>query len=255
MVICKPGIGPHWTPNLLTPWSWTFQSSECEKQILLFINVQSVVIYYSSPNRPRHCFKNTYRHPQWATPQVLFTEGFDAIKCTCLWRQPEVVVRKPIPIMAAVCDYGLYAPQLMRCHLHIIIVVCQRNDAFDLWCSRRLLRISWIAMRSTQPILKKINPEYPLEGLMLKLKLQYFGHLMQRADSLEKTLMIGKTEGRRRRGQQRMRWLDGFINSIDVRWANSRREWRTGRPGVLQSMGLQRVWHNWATTERNRWLI
>ena len=72
-------------------------------------------------------------------------------------------------------------------------------------------------MRSTQPILKKINPEYPLEGLMLKLKLQYFGHLMQRADSLEKTLMIGKTEGRRRRGQQRMRWLDGFINSIDVR--------------------------------------
>ena len=90
----------------------------------------------------------------------------------------------------------------------------QRIDAFKLWCSRRLLRISWIAMRSTQPILKEINPECPLEGLMLKLKLQCFGHLMQRADSLGKTLMMGKTEGRRRRRQQRMRWLDGFINSI-----------------------------------------
>ena len=201
MVIYKPGIGPHWTPNLLTSWSWTFQSSEREKQILLFINVQSVVIYYSSPNRPRHCLKNTYHHPQWATPRVLFTGGFDAIKCTCLWRQPEVVARKPIPIMAAVCDYGLYAPQLMQCHLHIIIVVCQRNDAFDLWCSRRLLRISWTARRSNQSILKEINPKYSLEGLMLKLKFQYFGHLMRRTDSLKKTLMLRKIEGRMRRRQ------------------------------------------------------
>lgn len=71
-VIYKPAIGPHWTPNLLTPWSWTFQSSECEKQILLFINAQSMAIYYSSPNRLRHCLKNTHRHPQWATPRVLF---------------------------------------------------------------------------------------------------------------------------------------------------------------------------------------
>ena len=84
-------------------------------------------------------------------------------------------------------------------------VECQRIDAFKLWCWRRLLRVPWTARRSNQTILKEISPEYSLEGLMLKLKLQYFGHLMQRADSLEKTLMLGKTEGRKRRGQQRMR--------------------------------------------------
>ena len=84
----------------------------------------------------------------------------------------------------------------------------RRMDAFELWCWRRLLRVPWTARRSNQAILKEINPEYSLEGLMLKLKLQYFGHLMQRSDSLEKTLMLGKAESRRRRGQQRMRWLD-----------------------------------------------
>ena len=88
--------------------------------------------------------------------------------------------------------------------------------AFELWCWRRLLRVPWIARRSNQSILKEINPEYPLEGLMLKLKLQYFGHLMQRTDSFEKTLMLGKMEGGRRRGQQRMRWLDGITDSKDM---------------------------------------
>ena len=92
----------------------------------------------------------------------------------------------------------------------------QRIDAFELWCWRRLLRIPRTARRSNQSILKEINPEYSLEGLMLKLKLQYFGHLMRRTDSLEKTLMLGKIEGRRRRGQQRMRWLDGITDSIDL---------------------------------------
>ena len=92
----------------------------------------------------------------------------------------------------------------------------QRIDAFELWCWRRLLRVSWTAKRSNQSILKEINPEYSLEGLMLKLKLQYFGHLMQRADSLEKTLMLGKTEGRRRRGWQRTRWLDSITDSTDM---------------------------------------
>ena len=87
---------------------------------------------------------------------------------------------------------------------------CRRIDAFELCCWRRLLRVPWTARRSSQSILKEISPEYSLEGLMLKLKLQYFGHLMRRADSLEKTLMLGKIEGRRRRGQQRMRWLDGI---------------------------------------------
>ena len=92
----------------------------------------------------------------------------------------------------------------------------QRIDAFELWCWRRLLRVLWTARRSNQSILKEISPEYSLEGLMLKLKLQYFGHLMQRTDSLEKTLMLGKIEGRRRRGQQRMRWLDGITDSMDM---------------------------------------
>ena len=92
----------------------------------------------------------------------------------------------------------------------------QRIDAFELWCWRRLLRVPWTARRSHQSILKENSPEYSLEGLMLKLKLQYFGHLMWRTDSLEKTLMLGKIEGRGRRGQQRVRWLDGITNSIDM---------------------------------------
>ena len=92
----------------------------------------------------------------------------------------------------------------------------QRIDAFELWCWRRLLRVPWIARRSNQSILKEISPGCSLEGLMLKLKLQYFGHLMRRVDSLEKTLMLGGIGGRRRRGQQRMRWLDGITDSMDV---------------------------------------
>ena len=92
----------------------------------------------------------------------------------------------------------------------------QRTDVSELWCWRRLLRVPWTARRSNQSILKEISPEFSLEGLMLKLKLLYFGHLMWRADSLEKTLMLGKTEGRRRRGRQRMRWLDGITDSMDV---------------------------------------
>ena len=93
---------------------------------------------------------------------------------------------------------------------------CRRIDAFELWCWRRFLRVPWTARRSNQYILKEISPEYSLKVLMLKLKLQYFGHLMQRADSLEKTLMLGKTEGRRKRGIQRMRWLEGIISSMDM---------------------------------------
>ena len=92
----------------------------------------------------------------------------------------------------------------------------QRIDAFELWCWRRLLRVPWTARRSNQSILKEIIPGYSLEGLMLKLKLQYFGYLMRRADSCEKTLMLEKIEGRRRRGRQRMRWLDGITNSTDM---------------------------------------
>ena len=93
---------------------------------------------------------------------------------------------------------------------------CRIIDAFELWCWRRLLRVPWMARRSNQSILKEISPGYSLEGLMLKLKLQYFGHLMQRVDSLEKTLMLRGIEGRRRRGRQRMRWLDGITDSMDM---------------------------------------
>ena len=117
----------------------------------------------------------------------------------------------------------------------------QRINVFELWCWRKLLRVPWTSRRSNQSILKEISPEYSLEGLMLKLKLQYFGHL------LEKALMLGKTEDRRRRGRQSMRWLDDITNSMDMSWASSRSWWWTGKPGMLQSMGYQRVRHNWAT--------
>ena len=122
-----------------------------------------------------------------------------------------------------------------------------RIAAFELQCWIRLLRVLWTVRWLDQSFLKEINPEYSLEGLMLKLKLQDFGHLMKRADSLEKTLMLGKSEGRRRRGRQRMKWLDGIIDSMTWVWESFGNWWRTGKPGVMQSMGLQRVRHNWAT--------
>ena len=127
----------------------------------------------------------------------------------------------------------------------------QRIDALELWCWRRLLRVPWTARRSNQSILKEISPGCSLKGLMLKLKLQYFGHLMQRTDSFEKTLILRKIEGRRRKGWQRMRWLDGITDSKWV-WASPRGWWWTGKPGVLQPMRLQRVGHDW--TELN-WIL
>ena len=120
-----------------------------------------------------------------------------------------------------------------------------RIDAFELWCWRRLLRSPWTARRSNQSILKEISPEYLMEVLMLKL--QYFGHLMWRTDSLEKTLMLGKIEGRRRRGWQRMKWLDGITDSMDVNWVNSGSWWWTGWPGVLRFTESQRVELDWVT--------
>ena len=145
-------------------------------------------------------------------------------------------------VKAMVFPVGMYG-----CEWTIKKAECWRIDAFEPWCWRRVLRVPWTVRRSNQSILKEISPGCSLEGLMLKLQLQYFSHLMQTADSFEKTLMLGKIEGRRRRGWQRMRWLDGITDSMGMVWVNSRSWWWTGMPGMLWFVGWQRVGHNWET--------
>ena len=127
-----------------------------------------------------------------------------------------------------------------------------RIDAFELWCWRRLLWIPWTARRSNQSILKEISPEYSLEGLMLKLRLQYFDHLMQRADSLEKTLMLAKIEGRRRRRWQRKRWLNGITDSMDMSLSKLQEMVKDREAWHAAVQGSQRVGHDWATEQQNR---
>ena len=135
---------------------------------------------------------------------------------------------------------------------------CQRIDAFKLWCWRRLLRVPWTGRRSNQSILKEISPECSLEGLMLKLKFQHFGHLMQRTDSLEKTLMLGKIEGERRRGRQRMRWLDGITDSMDMTLSKLREFGeRQGSLACCSPWGHKESdtteWLNWTTGKSWVW--
>ena len=142
-----------------------------------------------------------------------------------------------LPTMICIVKPMIFPVVMYRCESWTIKKAeHQRTDAFELWCWRRLLRVPWTARRSNQSILKEISPRCSLEGLMLKLKLQYFGHLMRRADSLEKTLMLEKIEGRRRRGQQRIRWLDGITDSMDLslsklqEMVKGREAWSTSIP-------------------------
>ena len=147
-------------------------------------------------------------------------------------------------------DKGPYSQTYGFSSIHVWMCVFNNKEGKVLknwWCWRRLLRVPWTVRRSNQPILKEINPEYSLEGLMLKLKLQYFGHLTWRADSLEKTLMLGKIEGRKRRGQERMRWLDGSTNSMKMSLSKLR-ETVKGREAWCV---LQTVVHDWATEQHN----
>ena len=180
----------------------------------------------------------------------------DAFELWC-WKRllgvPWTARKSNQSILKEICPEYSLEGLMVKLKLQYFGHLMRRTDAFELCCWRRVLRVPWTVRTWNQSILKEICPEYSSEGLMLKLKLQYFGHLIRRVDSLEKILMLGGIEGRRRRGRQRM---SGWMASRTLwtwAWVNSRSWWWTGRPGMLQFMGLQRVGHDWATewTELN----
>ena len=149
-------------------------------------------------------------------------------------------------------SHGLFSSHVWIESWTIKKAECRRIDAFELWCWRRFLRVPWTARRSKQSILKKINPEYSLESLMLKLKFQYLGHQIWRADSLEKTLMLGKTESRRRKGQQRTKWLNDIADSMDMSLSELQEMMKDREAWRAAIHGSQRVGHYWATEQQKQ---
>ena len=181
-------------------------------------------------------------------------------RCLLFYDQPRSILKSrniTLPTKVCLVKAMVFPVVMYGCESCTIKKAEQwRIDAFELWCWRKLLKVSWTARRSNQSILKEISPEHSLEGLILKLKLQYFDHMMRRTDSFEKTLLLWKIEGGRRRGWQRMRWLDGITDPMDMSLSKLQELVMDSEDDVFQSMGSQRVGRDWATElNLGDWLV